>query len=120
MKKNLILSTVLLILFGCMAGEIITPNYYILEYYSHSEKEELKQETPFELTVFVLDTKIPKTYNRNQIVVRHFGPRITYSSNDLWGVKLSKIIPDLIKKRLDSYNIFKQTQREFLATHPEY
>ena len=120
MKRNLILSTVLLILFGCMAGEIITPNYYILEYYSHSEKEELKQETPFELTVFVLDTKIPKTYNRNQIVVRHFGPRITYSSNNLWGVKLSKIIPDLIKKRLDSYNVFKQTQREFLATHPEY
>jgi ABC-type uncharacterized transport system auxiliary subunit len=105
---------------GCSAGELVSPNYYILEYYQHSEKEELRQETPLDLSVYVYDTKIPKTYNKNQIVIRHFGPRITYSNYDLWGVKLSKTIPELISKRLNSYNIFKRTQREILTTRADY
>ena len=109
-----------ILLLGCSAGELVSPNYYILEYYQHSEKEELRQDTPLDLSVYVYDTKIPKTYNKNQIVVRHFGPRITYSNYDLWGVKLSKIIPELISKRLNSYNIFKRTQREILTTPADY
>ena len=111
---------IFILLLGCSAGELVSPNYYILEYYQHSEKEELRQETPLELSVYVYDTKIPKTYNKNQIVIRHFGPRITYSNYDLWGVKLSKTIPDLISKRLNSYNIFKRTQREILTTRADY
>jgi ABC-type uncharacterized transport system auxiliary subunit len=109
-----------ILLLGCSAGELVSPNYYILEYYQHSEKEELRQETPLDLSVYVYDTKIPKTYNKNQIVIRHFGPRITYSNYDLWGVKLSKTIPELISKRLNSYNIFKRTQREILTTRADY
>ncbi len=111
---------IFILLLGCSAGELVSPNYYILEYYQHSEKEELRQETPLELSVYVYDTKIPKTYNKNQIVIRHFGPRITYSNYDLWGVKLSKTVPDLISKRLNSYNIFKRTQREILTTRADY
>jgi ABC-type uncharacterized transport system auxiliary subunit len=109
-----------ILLLGCSAGELVSPNYYILEYYQHSEKEELRQETPLDLSIYVYDTKIPKTYNKNQIVIRHFGPRITYSNYDLWGVKLSKTIPELISKRLNSYNIFKRTQREILTTRADY
>ncbi|MBC8416640.1 MAG: membrane integrity-associated transporter subunit PqiC, partial [Candidatus Cloacimonetes bacterium] len=116
----LFFGTLFIFLLGCSAGELISPNYYILEYYQHSEKEELRQETPLDLSVYVYDTKIPKIYNKNQIVIRHFGPRITYSNYDLWGVKLSKTIPDLISKRLNSYNIFKRTQREILDTRADF
>ena len=108
------------VFFSCSAGELISPNYYVLEYYSHSEQEILYQETPIDISVFVLDTKIPKTYGKSQIVVRHFGPRITYSDYDMWGVKLSKIIPDLITKRINNYNLFKSAQREYLIARPEY
>jgi len=120
MKKIIVISLSFIFLFGCMARNIVPRNYFILEYYSHSEKDELKLEKPFEQSVYIEDTKIPRTYNRKQIVVRHFGPRITYSDNNLWGVKLTKIIPNLLKKRLDSYNIFKNTQRELFTSIPGY
>ncbi len=120
MKKIIILSLSFIILFGCMARNIATRNYFILEYYSHSEKDELRLDEPFDQSVYIEDTKVPITYNRKQIVVRHFGPRITYSDNNLWGIKLSKIIPKLLKKRLDSYNMFKNTQREIFTSDPDY
>jgi len=122
MKRILKIFPVILILFlfGCAASELITRNYYILEYFSHSEKEELFQDEPFDSSVMIMDTKIPQTYSRKQIVIRHFGPKITYSDYDIWGVKLSDIIPDLITKRLNKYNIFKRAQREFYAEKPDY
>ena len=120
MKKIIILSLSIIFLFGCMVRNIVPRNYFILEYYSHSEKDELKLDKSFNQSVYIEDTKVPRTYNRNQIVVRHFGPRITYSDNNLWGVKLSKIIPNLLKKRLDNYNTFKNTQRELLTSTPDY
>ena len=120
MKKIIVLSLSIIFLFGCMARNIVPRNYFILEYYSHSEKDELKLDEPFDQSVYIEDTKVPRTYNRKQIVVRHFGPRITYSDNNLWGVTLSKIIPNLLKKRLDSYNMFKNTQRELFTSDPDY
>lgn len=120
MKKIIVLSLSLIFLFGCFARNIVPRNYFILEYYPHSEKDALKMDKPFDQSVYIEDTKIPRTYDRKQIVVRHFGPRITYSDNDLWGVKLSKIIPNLLKKRLDSYNMFKNTQRALFTSNPDY
>ncbi|NQV18883.1 MAG: membrane integrity-associated transporter subunit PqiC [Armatimonadetes bacterium] len=122
MKKILQFFPIILILFlfGCVAGELITRNYYILEYFSHSEKEELIQDEPFASSVMIMDTKIPQTYSRKQIVIRHFGPKITYSDNDIWGVNLSDIIPDLIARRLNKYNIFKRAQREFYTERPDF
>ena len=120
MKKIIILGLSIIFLFGCMTRNIVPRNYFILEYYSHSEKDELRLDEPFDQSVYIEDTKVPRTYNRNQIVVRHFGPRITYSDNNLWGVKLSKIIPDLIKKRFDGYNMFKNIQRELFTSDPDY
>ncbi len=122
MKRILKFFPVILVLFlfGCAVGELITRNYYILEYFSHSEKEELFQEKPFDSSVMIMDTKIPQTYSRKQIVIRHFGPKITYSDYDLWGVKLSDIIPELITRRLNRYNIFKRAQREFYAERPDF
>ena len=120
MKKIIVLSLSIIFLFGCMARNIVPRNYFILEYYSHSEKNELKLDYPFDQSVYIEDAKVPRTYNKTQIVVRHFGPRITYSDNNLWGVKLSKIVPNLLKKRLDSYNMFKITQRELFTFTPDF
>ncbi len=115
-----ILGIVMLVLVGCAAGELITRNYYILEYFSHSEKEDLKQAESIAATAFVLDAEIPRSYNRKQLVIRHFGPRITYSDYDLWGFDLSEGIPNLLSERLESYNIFEKTQREYWSAEPEY
>jgi ABC-type uncharacterized transport system auxiliary subunit len=116
MKKYIWFYALIIVLAGCTFGEVLSKNYYILEYYPHSEKEELKLETSIDKSVFILDAKVSKTYNRSQIVMRHFGPRITYLDYDLWGVKLSKIIPDMVQKRFESYNVFETTHREFLGS----
>ncbi len=123
MKKLLYtggLVILLTVLISCSAGEILSRNYYVLEYYTHSELENLRQKESIPATVLVNDTRIPQTYNRRQIVIRHFGPMITYSDNDLWGVKLTEIIPNLISKRISNYNLFSQVQREFLKERPQY
>ena len=86
MKKIIVLSFLILVLFGCMGRKVAPSNYFILEYYDHSEKDELRLDEPFNQSVYIEDTKVPRTYNRKQIVVRHFGPRITYSENNLWGI----------------------------------
>ena len=105
---------------GCTAGELSQRNYYVLEYYSHSEKEDLFQSAPFNSSILIYDSVIPQTYNRKQIVLRQFGPKIQYADNDIWGVKLSDVIPDLISKRLDRYGVFKSAAREYLDEIPEF
>ncbi len=111
---------VTILLIGCSAGELITKNYYILEYYAHNEKDSLRQETPIDASALILDADIPRSYSRKQIVIRHIGQRITYSNNELWGIDVSKIMSDLLSIRLNSYNVFKRTQREYWDKRPEY
>jgi ABC-type uncharacterized transport system auxiliary subunit len=106
-------------LFGCASNEIITRNYYIIEYYAHNEKEDLIREEPLDFSVIVKNTKISRTYDRKQIVFRKNGPKIVYSNHDLWGVALSDIIPDMIAKRMKNYNSFTQVQREFFKELPD-
>ena len=121
MKKVFwLLIIAILLLAGCTSSELLTKNYYILEYYDHNEEQDLFQKTPLNFSVYIQDSKVSKTYNRSQIVIRHFGPRITYDNYNLWGIKLSKVIPDLIQKRLQRYRIFNQVHREFLDTRPDF
>ena len=121
MRKYIFLTIIVLMLVvGCSTGKIKPVNYYVLEYYRHSEQSDLRLQKPFDYNVLVQDTYIPKTYSRKQIVIRHLGPKITYSSNDIWAVSLSDIIPSLIAQRLSRYNVFRQIQREFLEEKPDY
>jgi len=118
---RLLISLLLILLVaGCSTRMTVKRNYYILEYYPHTENKALMREEPFDYAVFVRSTKIPNTYDRREIVIRHFGPRITYAENNLWGVDLSNIIPDLIAKRLNRYHFFSQVKREFLDSRPDF
>jgi len=118
--KKLQAALLTILLFSCASQAPISKNYYVLEYFQHTEKKELFQETPLNFTVQVNDVTIPNTYNRKEIVIRHFGPRITYSENDIWAVDLTEIIPDLVVKRISRYKIFRQVSREFLSIRPDY
>jgi len=116
------LSAVLFSIFliSCASQAPLTKNYYVLEYFPHTEKPELFQDQPLDFTVQVDDVTIPNTYNRKEIVIRHFGPRITYSENDIWAVDLTDIIPNLVVKRISRYGMFRQVSREFLSVRPDY
>lgn len=110
----------LAILAGCSFNEVMTRNYYVLEYFSHSEKAELMRDKPLNFSVMVMDSRVSRTYDRRQIVMRSYGPQIRYAEYDLWGVKLDDIIPNLISKRMKNYNSFRQVQREYFKELPDF
>jgi ABC-type uncharacterized transport system auxiliary subunit len=115
------ISIILLLIFvACSSGQFIQNRYYILEYFSDSENPELEQDKPVLGTVIIHDASINKPYDRDNIVVRYFGPKITYAQNDIWGVKLEEIIPDLVATRMQKYNIFKNILRDYSRSRPDY
>ena len=119
-SKSVLMLVGLAVVAGCSMRETVPTNYYILEYFPHTEKKTLQRSEPFPFSVMVEDTRIPNTYDRRQIVIRHFGPRITYSDHHVWAVELGDIIPNLISKRLAQYGVFQRVQREFLEKRPDY
>ena len=97
---------------GCVTQMVPSTSYYVLEYYPELETKALIRDEPFPYNVHVLDSRIPRTYSRKQIVVREAGPRFSYSANDLWGVDLSTTIPGLVATRLQRYRMFRSVRRE--------
>jgi ABC-type uncharacterized transport system auxiliary subunit len=105
---------------GCSRGKLIPTNYYILDYFSHLDDSDLARENPFPYTVWIPETKIPQNYSRRQIVVRHFGPKITYDQYNLWGTRLSSIIPELMVKKIQNYQFFKQARTELMREKADF
>jgi len=110
----------LVMLAGCSAGSLVERNYYVLEYANHTEDANLVQAEPIDAVVVVNDTNVPATYNKSRIVIRHFGPRITYADNDNWALKLSDAVPRLVTMRFNRYGVFRQTSRNFSQETPPY
>ncbi|MCD4828008.1 MAG: PqiC family protein [Candidatus Cloacimonetes bacterium] len=109
-----------LLLLGCSAGTVISRNYYVLEYGTHTEDPQLVQDEPIDAVVLVTNTSVPTTYDKSRIAMRHFGPRLTYSENDYWALKPSDAVPRLIAMRFNNYRIFRQTTRGFPQEPPPY
>ena len=119
--KLLILLVLTLGLFACSLNR--TPdrtNYYILDYNGCNEDANLKLNTPFEYTVQINETRLPRTYDRNQIVSKYTFNQITYLRKHLWSSKLYDAIPNLIQQRIKCYNIFKRVEREFTTETPDF
>jgi ABC-type uncharacterized transport system auxiliary subunit len=109
-----------ILLIGCSSGQKLVTSHYILEYLSYTEDLKLIQETPIPHSVQIMDTKIPSMYDRKQIVVRHFGPRITYNDENVWASNLTDIVPQLIATRINRYQVFRLAKRDFLSQRPDY
>ncbi len=112
--------TVLIFLIGCTVEEIAPRNYYVMEYYPHTEVDSLKRVKPLPYKVLISDAQIARTYTRRQIVLRHFGPKLTYSDYDNWGGKLSEMVSDLVTQRFRRYNIFSKVHKEYYSEIPDF
>lgn len=124
-KHTLYSITLLLIMIttGCsFGGRTIstTPNYYILDYLPSTENKSLVQSTPFNKTLEVRETRLPRTYDRNQIVRKKSQTQISYFSNELWANRLYDAVPNLLVRRLTAYNIFRSVSRDFGEKNPDY
>ena len=112
--------TALTLFTGCLSSPEPEKYYYTLRYDAAHEQPELIQREPIEARVWVRSASISRTYRRKQIVVRHFGPRISYLENHLWASELEDKVPELISTRLQAYELFSSIQRDFPYSRPEY
>lgn len=113
---------VLFLLSGCF-GKVdkMVVNYYVLDYQSTGEKPELRRPNNTGKMLYVLNSSLSKTYDRNQIVVKENFYKVRYLQHDVWASKLRDAIPNLIAQRLRAYNIFGQISRgEIINRSPNY
>jgi len=116
------LMLVFLALSGCL-GRVRRPvaNYYVLDYQKNSEDPKLIRPTNTGKILEVSSSFLPKTYDRNQIVVKEHFYRVKFMQDELWADKLRNAIPNLIAQRLRAYNIFGSVTRgEQLSKDPNF
>ncbi|MFW6362317.1 MAG: ABC-type transport auxiliary lipoprotein family protein [Spirochaeta sp.] len=111
---------ILLMTAGCATPEPPPTYYYTLDYLDYTEDEDLIRREPLPYRIWVQSAEIPRTYSGRQMVVRHFGPQISYSDNQLWAGRLGDYLPRLLTSRLQAYNTFQDTSMDFLDTRPDY
>lgn len=117
--KTILISLFALVLFSC-ATKRIQPKYYILDYRPVLRDSTMTVPRPFPYKVQVQTMKIPRTFDRVNIVVRYSAHRLDYYRYNLWAIRPQITISDLIAEHISRYGIFKQCQREFLDERPDY
>lgn len=118
--KAAVVLALTLLLTACLTTKQPTTYYYTLDYLDYTERPELRRQEPLPYRVWIQSAEIPRTYSGRQMVIRHFGPRITYAQNDLWAGRLSDYFPRLLTTRLQAYNSFRKTSMDFLDNRPDY
>lgn len=113
MKKILPFITLLFLLSACATVKIEPKRYYILEYKKVKENPEMVQKTTLNTSVRVIDTDIPRTYNRKQIVLRTSENLIEFNYDHLWADQISESISNLIQTRISRYKVFKHVLRDY-------
>ncbi len=125
MKKLIYLLSIIVFISATFTGcssnrEIKEINHYILDYFPHLDKEELKMSSPYPYTVEITESQIPRSYQRNQIVEKNSINTISYSETDLWADKLYNAIPQLLLQKTNRYNFFESVQRDLFTSIPDY
>src|SRR6056297_2729118 len=122
-KRSVLFITLLMllsVLSSCVSSQPPEKFYYTLQYDPSSEQPELIQSEPIEASVWVQSASISRTYKRNQIVMRHFGPRISYLENHLWANDLEEKVSELITACLKAYEVFRIIRQDFPYSRPDY
>ncbi|MBD3289274.1 hypothetical protein GF337_10755 [candidate division KSB1 bacterium] len=116
-----------IIIFSLIAGFLLTcmtraiqPKYFILDYQPVLRDSSLTIEPSIPKKVQVQTMKIPRTFDRVNIVVRYSAHRLDYYRYNLWAIRPQTTISDLIAEHISEYGIFQQCQREFLDERPDY
>ncbi len=107
------------LLSGCMTKSI-QRQYFILDYNPVLRDSSLTLEKPLPYRVQVQTMKIPRTFDRVNIVVRYSSHRLDYYRYQLWAIRPQIIISDLIARHIQNYHIFESCQREFLDERPDF
>lgn len=108
-----------LIIVNC-AQVTVQRKYYLLDYPGVASDSALITGPPLPLKVMVHTMKLPRTYDRTNIVVRYSAHQIDYYRYSLWAIKPQIIISDLIARQIQANKLFLKCEREFLDENPDY
>lgn len=103
----------------CMT-KAIHPKYFILDYRPVLRDTSLTINPPIPNIVQVQTMKIPRTFDRVNIVVRYSAHRLDYYRYNLWAIRPQTTISDLIAHHITEYGIFHRCQRELLDERPDF
>jgi uncharacterized lipoprotein YmbA len=122
LKGILFLCLFLLLFTSCMSWGYQPPEtfHYTMDYLSYTEDDSLVRKDSLPYQIWIQPIEIPRTYSRRQIVIRHFGPKVSFSDNNLWAGRLNDYYPRLMTSRLHSYNSFRNASMDFLTTQPDF
>lgn len=114
MKKRIaflaISVTILLAIGGC--GSVPSKQFYILNYLPSPARDRLYQ-GPYPYTIRLREFDIEEAYNRPQIVYRQSPFQLKYYVYQVWAVKPTRMITDLVHKHLITANMVSNLIRRF-------
>lgn len=116
----IIFAASLTIIFFSCSTQTFQRSYYILDYKPVLRDSLFKIQKPFPYHVQVQTMKIPRTFDRVNIVVRYSIHQLDYYHYQLWAIRPQVTVSDLIANHISSYHIFDSCQREFLDEKPDY
>lgn len=120
MRKNILIILLLSLAITSCGKVIISRNYYVLDYNPVLENQAFALTKPFPFSIEVVESRMPRTYDRSQMVIRYSAHKLDYSAENIWAVRLSSAVPDLINNHINKYGLFDRCQREYLDSRPDY
>ena len=121
--KKYILPTLIILITGIILAcspKSLQRKFYLLDYPGNPSDAALVRTVPFPVKVQVQNLKLPRTYDRTNIVVRFSSHQIDYYRYRHWAIKPQIMISDLINEQLQGYNLFSKCEREYLDENPDY
>jgi len=107
------------LLMGC-SRPVSTTRYYLLEYSPIAKNKSLMLEKPIDKQVQVMNFKIIRSYDSSHIIARFASHQINFYHYSLWAVRPQIAIADLLVQHINTYQLFKDCQREYLDDNPDF
>lgn len=122
MKKRIINLVLIAVscagLIGC--AKVPVKQYYILNYLPSTTRDRLYP-SPYPYTIRLRELDIEEAYNRPQIVYRQSPFQLRYYVYQVWAVKPTRMITDLLNKHLVTANLVSSVIRRYdEGPRPDY
>lgn len=101
---------------GCFGARSIQRNYYVLNVDSPRESNE--PVVPGHL--YVADLACDRIYDKARIVLRRSPYVLTYSTSQVWAIRPSRMIADLVARSLYDRGTFTTVSRQLAEGRPTY
>ncbi len=121
MKTKFIL--ILLIIYISCSQQIPERRYYVIDYNTEPDTNFIAACStatfPLNYKVIITPLKIPRIYDRKNIVVRYSTTELNFYRYNLWALRPDENLTDLIYRQIRNSKIFNKVATEFIKENPD-